>query len=145
MIQKPSIIKGGKYADTRGTISFVNDFHFEGIQRFYVITHSDSAVVRAWQGHQFETKYFYCLNGIFLVKLLQIDDWEKPSLDLKIETYKLKNDDSKLLVIPPGYANGFKALVKGSQLLVYSDKTFEQSLKDDFRYDKNYWFNWEVL
>ena len=59
MYNKPTIIQGGSYTDDRGTIDFVNDFHFEGVKRFYTITHPDTSIVRAWQGHTSNAKYFY--------------------------------------------------------------------------------------
>ena len=130
------------HADERGTIAFVNDFNFEGVKRFYTITHKDTSVVRAWQGHRFESKYFYCLKGEFLINLVKLDDWEKPSDDLPVRSYELSAEDSKILFIPPGFANGFKALSEGGQLLVLSDKTLEESVNDDVRFDMNDWFNW---
>lgn len=141
----PFIIQGGSHTDRRGSISYVNDFKFEGVKRFYIITHKDTSVVRAWQGHRFESKYFYCLKGAFLVNLVKIDNWNNPSHDIHVQTYKLKEGDSQLLCIPPGFVNGFRALSKMAQLLVYSDKTVEESMEDDFRFDKDYWFNWRIV
>lgn len=37
---KPKIIQGGKFSDQRGTISYVNDFMFTDIERFYIISNS---------------------------------------------------------------------------------------------------------
>ncbi len=141
----PYIIQGGRHADDRGTIAYVNDFKFEGVKRFYTITHKDTSVVRAWQGHRFESKYFYCLRGAFLVNLVKLDNWKKPSVNLPVQSYELSAEDSKFLFIPPGFANGFKALSKDAQLLVLSDKTLEESINDDIRFDMNYWFNWSQL
>ena len=144
-MSSPYLIKGGIYKDKRGVISFVNDFMLDNIKRFYIITHTDSSVVRAWQGHKFESKYFYCLKGNFLVNLVKIDDWSNPTMELDVITYNLEAEISQVLFIPPGYANGFKATLKDSQLLVYSDKTTEESKVDDYRYDSNYWFNWQKI
>ena len=141
----PYLINGGTYRDKRGVISFVNDFMLDSIKRFYIITHTDSSIVRAWQGHKYESKYFYCLKGNFLVNLVKINDWSNPSMELDVITYKLEAEISQVLYIPPGYANGFKAVRKESQLLVYSDKTIGESKDDDYRYDSNYWFNWQKV
>ncbi len=140
----PYIIQGGSHTDERGTIAFVNDFKFDGVKRFYTITHKDTSVVRAWQAHRFESKYFYCLKGVFLVNLVDIDDWEKPLGDLPVQSYELSAEDNRILFIPPGFANGFKALSNDAQLLVLSDKTLEDSVNDDVRFDKNNWFNWNI-
>ena len=142
---KPYIIKGGRHEDERGTIAFVNDFQFKGVKRFYTITHHDTSVVRAWQGHRFESKYFYCLQGAFLVNIVRVDNWTDPSDKLPVQSFELSAEDSKILYIPPGFANGFKALTPGAQLLVLSDKTLEESVNDDVRFDMNDWFNWSEL
>lgn len=139
------LIKGDTFRDERGIVSFVNDFRLDNIKRFYVITHPDLSVVRAWQAHKFELKYFYCLKGEFLLNLVKIDNWSNPSRELKVETYKLKEEISQVLQVPAGYASGFKALRMDSQLLVFSNKTTEESKDDDFRYNANYWYNWQKL
>lgn len=82
MIERPIIIKGGSFSDERGTMRFVNDFRFNDVQRFYLIKHPDPSVVRAWQGHQFEKKYFYPISGSFAIAWVKIDDFKNPSTDL---------------------------------------------------------------
>ena len=144
-MSNPFLIEGQIFKDDRGIISFVNDFGLDDIKRFYVITHPDLSVVRAWQAHKFELKYFYCLKGEFLVNLVRIDNWSNPSMELNVETYKLKDELSQVLYVPSGYATGFKALVKDSQMLIFSNKTTEESKDDDFRYNANYWFNWQKV
>lgn len=139
------VIAGDYVVDERGKVAFVNDFHFERekIKRFYVITHFDTSVIRAWQGHRKETKYFYCLKGGFEVKIIKVDCWEVPSKNIPIATIILSENKSEILRIPPGYVNGFRALECNSQLLVFSDKYLEESLRDDLRFDKDYWNCWE--
>lgn len=139
------LIDGGNHTDDRGTIAFANDFDLTPAVRLYRITHPDTSVVRAWQGHKKESKWFHCLEGTFLIKLIKIDDWGNPSLDLNIETFELKGSQSQVLHVPPGYASGFKALEKNSSIMVFSDFTVEESTNDDFRFEKNYWFKWETL
>lgn len=56
MKNKQQIIKGGTFNDERGYMRFVNDFHFNEVNRFYFIKHPDTETVRAWQGHQFEKR-----------------------------------------------------------------------------------------
>lgn len=34
---RPKVIQGGNFSDHRGTISYVNDFSFKDIERFYII------------------------------------------------------------------------------------------------------------
>ena len=144
-MESPYLIHGSKHIDERGIISFVNDFKLEKVVRFYTILHEDVSVIRAWQGHKFETKYFYCLKGKFIMNLVKVDDWNNPSNELIVNTFMLEEDISQVLFVPPGYANGFKAISKGSHLIVYSNKTVKDSQKDDYRFNKDSWFNWEQV
>ena len=79
MTNKPQIIKGGTFNDERGSMRFVNDFHFDEVKRFYFIKHTDTKIVRAWQRHQFEKKYFYPISGSFVVASFEINNFENPS------------------------------------------------------------------
>lgn len=133
------IFQGDIFSDSRGKVRFVNDFKFEGINRFYTIEHSDTDVIRAWQGHKRETKYFYVSQGSFRIKWIEIDNWERPGKELKIEEFCLANTKSEILIIPPGCVNGFQALEPNSVLTVFSDFSLEESKIDDFRFPFDYW------
>ena len=136
---KFELIEGGIYGDERGELSFVNDFNFKDVVRFYTIKNKDLSVIRAWQGHQYETKYFYVLEGSFLISLILIDDWINPSRDLEPTSIVLTSNKSQILKVPGGYANGIKSLEEESKLIVYSDFTIEQSQKDNFRFESDFW------
>lgn len=139
------IIKGGNFEDQRGVIRFVNDFHFEGVKRFYLIKHPETSVVRAWQGHKKETKYFYPIAGSFLVAWVKIDDFENPSPHIQPEYYKLVASNSEILSVPPGYANGLKALEPNAELMVFSDMELKESEKEIITYPANWWLNWDGI
>jgi dTDP-4-dehydrorhamnose 3,5-epimerase-like enzyme len=133
------IIKGNIHIDNRGIVRFVNDFGFEGVKRFYAITHPTVEVIRAWQGHKKETKFFYVAKGSFLFNWIEVDDWDKPSMDLNVNAKVLPDKESEILVVKPGHVTGFKALEEGSVLLIFSDMTLKESKADDFRFDSTYW------
>lgn len=133
------IICGGIHTDERGTISFVNDFDMANIRRFYSIDIPDTTIIRAWQGHKLETKCFYVQKGSFLVCAIKIDNWENPSAQLRVEKTILHHTESKVLIIPGGYVNGFKALKPNSSLIVFSDFTIEESKNDDYRFKSDFW------
>lgn len=139
------VIEGEIFRDYRGQISSINSFQFEGIKRSYIIHHPDVAVVRGWHGHQFERKWFYCLKGLFSVALVKIDNWEKPSNDLKPEIFHLSDNVSQLVCVPAGYANCLKAYTPGSIMLVLSDKTLDEAKDDSWRYDKDLWVDWNNI
>ena len=144
-MQKPSIIPGGTFTDYRGAMRFVNDFKFENVVRFYFIKHPDANFVRAWQGHQFEQKWFYPISGSFVVAWVKIDDFENPSLNLIPEFHIISSDRSELVHIPKGYANGIKALEPSSELMIFSDLVVEESVKEKIRYNPDLWFDWQNL
>lgn len=139
---KPSLIKGNQHSDERGTVSFINDFDLSPVKRMYTIQHPSTTTVRAWQGHKIESKYFKCLKGRFLVAVVAIDDWVSPSENLKPERYILDANNTEVLHIPAGYANGFKALDTDSELLVFSNLDLESAKNDQYRFDENLWIDW---
>lgn len=141
-MQKPGIISGGHYRDERGIVSFVNDFRFEEVKRFYSIEHPNIQIVRAWQGHQQEEKWFCVVRGSFVIAWVKIDNWKKPSSELKADHMLLSSAQSEILHIPGGYANGFRALEPHSKLILFSNFTVAESASDDYRFSKDLWFNW---
>jgi len=139
------IIEGGIFTDSRGRISHVNDLDMSEVARFYAIHHSDTSVVRAWHAHQKEKKWFYVLKGAFTGAFVKIDNWEQPSLDLKPEVFHLSAETSRVVCVPEGYANGFKAEKPDSILLVFSNKILSEAVNDSWRYDSHLWMNWNPI
>ena len=136
------IIDGEIFRDHRGQISSLNAFRFPGVERFYFIHHPDASVIRGWHGHQYEKKWFYCVRGAFTIGLVEIDDWENPSPDLKAQKYHLTDQESRIICVPEGYANCIKASIPGSILLVFSGKTLPEAYSDSWRYDSKLWITW---
>lgn len=133
------LIKGGIFTDNRGCLFHVNDFDMTPIKRFYTIENSPSYPIRAWQAHKRESKWFYAVKGSFLIGLVKPDDWENPSQNLKVEKIVLNETESKVLYIPPGYANGLKALEENSKLMVFSNFTIQEATTDNIKFDINTW------
>lgn len=134
-----NLIKGNVFSDERGSVSFVNDFKFSGIERFYIIENSETHPVRAWQGHKLDCKNFYCIAGSFQISYVKVDDWIHPSSSLKVNVVTLDAKNSNVLKIPAGYANAIKSLEKGSRLISFSTLPLDQVKDDDVRFDKNTW------
>lgn len=139
------IIKGGSFSDKRGSMRFVNDFKFGDVKRFYFIKHPDTDIVRAWQGHQVERKYFYPIYGSFVVAWVKIDNFDNPSQDLKPEYHILSDENSEIISIPKGYANGLKALESNSEIMIFSDMNLEESVNEKIRYPADWWLNWDKI
>ena len=136
------VIDGEIFRDQRGQISSLNAFRFPGVERFYFIHHPDTSVIRGWHGHQHEKKWFYCVKGAFTIGLVEIDDWENPSPELKAQKYHLTEQESRIICVPEGYANCIKASIPGSILLVFSGKTLPEAYSDSWRYDNKLWITW---
>ena len=145
MKDKIYIYNGGLAVDDRGEIAFVNEFNFEGIKRFYMVSNHKAGFIRAWHAHKQEAKYVMAVSGEAIIGAVKIDDWEKPSKDLSVERYVISSKKPQLLYIPPGYANGFMSLTSNSKLTFFSSSTLEESADDDIRYDARYWDIWDVI
>ena len=141
MSNEHQIIQGNIFSDDRGLLSFVNDFSLKPIVRFYEITPKDSSLIRAWQAHKKESKWFYCSQGAFIVKIIKLDSFENPSDNLTVFSFELNANNPQVLFIPGGYANGFKAISEESKLIVYSNFELEASKLDDYRFETNKWIN----
>jgi len=140
---QPELITGGSFTDERGSLFFLNEFSFPDVKRFYRIDHPNTSVVRAWQGHKVEHKYFYVVKGSFVIGWVKPDDWDNPAVDLIAEHAILTADRSSILSVPPGYANGIKALEPGSTLIIFSNLSAEDSANDMWRFEANRWLNWQ--
>jgi dTDP-4-dehydrorhamnose 3,5-epimerase-like enzyme len=140
---KPTIITGGSHNDNRGTISFVNDFDFKGVDRFYSIHHPDTKIIRAWQGHTQDSKYYYPIKGSWVVAWVKME-FHKPQEEWKVEYIRLNANESKIVFLPPGYANGFKALEKDS-IIIGFNASGEEEEKEILRWDADRWLDWESL
>ncbi len=140
----PRLIEGGLAVDDRGDIAFVNDFQFEGVKRFYMVSNHRAGFVRAWHAHRREGKYVTVAQGAAIVAAVAIDNWERPSKNAEIHRYVLSAQKPAVLYIPPGYANGFMSLTADTKLVFFSTATLEESRNDDVRYDARYWDAWQV-
>jgi dTDP-4-dehydrorhamnose 3,5-epimerase len=139
---RASLITGSQHSDARGKISFINDCDLSKAKRFYVIEPAGIEVVRAWQAHQREEKWFYVIEGSFKIVLTKPDDWKNPSSHLPFEEYILTASQAQILYVPGGYANGFQSLEPKSKIMVFSSFSVKESMEDDFRYDKSLWYKW---
>lgn len=125
-------IQGGIAQDERGALRFVNDFDMSLVKRFYIIKNADTELIRGWRGHKIEQRWFYALSGEFSLDLVKIDNWANPDQSLPIYNITLKACEMKVLNVPSGYATAFRALEKGSELLVYADYPLSHAIEDDY-------------
>jgi dTDP-4-dehydrorhamnose 3,5-epimerase len=142
--QIPHLLKGGLAVDDRGTVSFVNDFTFKDVKRFYIVENHKKGFVRAWHAHKKEAKYVMVVKGSAVIGAVKIDNWESPSKDLKINRFVLSEKNPSVLFIPAGHANGFMSLSEDAKIIFFSTSELKDSLNDDIRYDAHYWEAWQV-
>jgi len=50
------------------------------------------------------------VEGEFVVATVRLDDFAYPSPDLQAESFILKAGEPCVLIVPPGHANGMRAL-----------------------------------
>lgn len=143
-MEEPKLIAGGIAVDDRGTVSFVNDFNFSDVKRFYMVENHKQGFVRAWHAHKNEAKYVSVVQGSMLVCAVKIDNWENPSKDLKTFRFVLSDKKPTILFIPKGFANGFMSLTDNAKIIIYSTSSLSESLNDDIRFDAHYWETWKV-
>lgn len=138
-MDRPRLIAGDLTVDDRGQIRFVNDFALAGVKRFYVIENYSPDTIRAFHGHRQEMKYLTVVQGSALIAAVPFDDPKTPRKDVSMARFVLAAVKPTVVCIPPGYANGFKALEPRTILLVFSTATLEESKTDDYRFPADYW------
>ena len=138
-LNRPQLIKGNKAIDERGQVSFVNDFDFRNVKRFYVIENTSSEIIRAFHGHLKEEKYAFVISGSALVAVVEIDDTLSPDKSKKVQRFVLTAKEPTVLYIPAGYANGNRSLEQNTKIIFFSTASLEESQKDDYRFPYDYW------
>ena len=136
-LELPKIIKGNSFTDIRGTIYFNNSFDSSEIKRMYIIQNSSVNVIRGWQGHKVEQRWFSALQGEFEIHLIEVDNWETPSKDLQSIKYNLGSDKMNVLLVPPGFVSSIRSKVTNSKLLAMSNYGIEE-INDEYRFDSDY-------
>lgn len=143
-MDEPKLLKGAISVDDRGSVSFVNDFDFAGVKRFYMIRNHRQGFIRAWHGHKHEAKYFTVVKGSALICGVQVDNWTNPSKDVKVHRFVLSEKNPMVLYLPAGFANGAMSLTEDAQVMVFSTSTLQESLQDDIRFESHYWDPWQI-
>jgi len=129
----PELFAVSAFNDQRGLLYAWAAFDLKPVVRMYAIVPANTNIIRAWQGHFKECKWFYAASGCFEVQTMPINLSGKPNTVLK-RSWILNAADSAVLAIPGGYLNGFRALEESSRLLVFSDFDLEASKADDIRF-----------
>ncbi|EQB91587.1 sugar epimerase [Elizabethkingia anophelis] len=131
------LIKGSKYIDERGVVNFNNNFDASAVKRIYTIENAHIDFIRGWQGHAIEKRWFSCIKGNFIIAVIQIDDFEKPSENLQPTIYELDADGLNILAVEAGCVTAIKASAEDSKLLIMADYALNE-IKDEYRFPLDY-------
>ena len=71
-------------------------------------------------------------------------DTKNPDKSQVVSRYVISSDTPSVLVVPAGFANGFKTLSQDAIVLFLSSSTLEESQGDDFRFPFDYWNPWTI-
>lgn len=140
---KPKVINTESFQNEKGILIAFNEFSLLPIKRIYLVEQPNPEVVRAWQGHKIENKWFYVIDGGFAIAWVEIDNFQSPSTDLSSEYKFIEASENIVLHIPNGFANGLKSLKPNSRVLVFSDLSLVEAEKDNYKYDSKNWLNWD--
>ena len=136
----PTLFKGNIHTDIRGSLYYNNSFNTSIIKRIYFIENMDTNIIRGWQGHKIEQRWFSAVKGSFRIKLIKIDDWLFPSVELECEEILIESKELDVLHVPKGYVSSIQSIEEDSRLLVIADYLLEE-IEDEYRFDLNYFVN----
>lgn len=134
---------GQIYCDGRGSLTCFNEFNPAqlGIKRTYLLQNRNDKQTRGMHAHRYESKWLQVISGAALINYYEVIDWEtgqcSPQKGLKTKILDARNP--WILQIPAGYSHGWRHLEENTILMVYSDKTLEESKHDDYR------FKWDLF
>jgi dTDP-4-dehydrorhamnose 3,5-epimerase-like enzyme len=137
---KPTIVQGNVYMDKRGSLFYNNNFNATSIKRIYFIENKNTAMVRGWQGHKIEQRWFSVVTGKVKIQLIKIDNWEAPSKKLVPKEFILDATVLDVLHIPKGYITSIQSIEKYSKLMVMADYVIGE-IEDEYRYPIDYFEN----
>lgn len=109
------------------------------IKRIYYVYNFSKDIIRGFHYHQKEWKYFFAVSGA--AKIIALNP-KKPK-----EKFIFVSSSRKplLVIIPPGFANGWVSLQDQTILVCGSTSSLEESIKDDKRFNPYKWGDlWKV-
>jgi dTDP-4-dehydrorhamnose 3,5-epimerase len=138
-IELLELTDGGIWRDIRGEVRFNNSLPVKEFARFYTITNSRVGEVRGWHAHKIESKAILAIAGKIRVGAVAISDWDDPTNGAKVFQFEIDAENPKVVLIPGGFANAIVSLTPGAIAGVFSSSSLEESLADDYRFDREVW------
>ena len=138
---RPTFIPISVHKDERGELRYCNEFDLSSAKRFYSIFFNGNEQIRAWQAHKIETKAILPIGGVTKVVLVEILDFDSAAAGSTFE-FTLDVKSPGVLLVPAGYANGLQSKSSDSSLMIFSNLSLNEAKDDDFRFDKNMFWQW---
>ncbi len=131
-LQRPYLVPAPVYTDDRGAfVAITNELSKElAIARVYAINNFGRGVIRGFHKHQREVKMFYVACGAAKFVTVAGGGEEQDQ-----HVFVLSDRQPTVLVIPPGWYNGWMSLEEGTILIGMSNAVFRESAADDERVD----------
>lgn len=93
-----------------------------------------------WFGHPKEEKLFLCLSGSMRILMVKPDNWEDPSLELKVLEQVLIANKSQMLYVPVGYVTAVQKISNDGQVLEFSTISKEEFDSNGKTFPKEWWY-----
>jgi len=139
---RPYLIPVPAFSDDRGVFFGLSNNLAEGLKiaRVYLISNFGKGIIRGFHKHQKETKFFFISQGA--AKFVAVRDGDEKDR----MTFVLSDRNPVLLVIPPGWYNGWMSLEDNTVLTALSTSSYQESAADDERVEP-YAFGdvWKVI
>lgn len=133
---KPFSYESKVSSDDRGTfvpfLQNANALEFApeiAVKRVYYVYNYGAGIIRGFHFHEKEWKIFCIVNGA--AKFVALDPEHPDDSHTFISSARKAN----VIVVPPGYANGWISLEPHTILVCGSTASFEESINDDKRMD----------
>lgn len=125
---KPEQFTINCHVDDRGFLyQIYGNYKFPPLKRIYIVGNFGRGVIRGFHKHETEWKCYFVVTGS--AKFVAVSE------DKNISTYTLSSKNPSILIVPPGYFHGWISLEENTILIGMSNKSLEESLKDDVRID----------
>lgn len=134
------MLKGNKFQDERGTVTYNNAYDASEVKRIYTIENASTDFIRGWQGHKIEQRWFACMSGKFRIGVIKIEDFDQPLPTLEPAYFELNAEQLDFLHIPAGNITSVQSLEENSKLLILSDY-FLGEIEDEYRFPLEYFKN----
>ncbi len=100
---------------------------FPNIKRIYIVGNFSKGTIRGFHKHTEEWKCYFASSGS--AKFVIVDE------NKNISTYVLSPKNPAVLIVPPEHFHGWVSLEENTILIGISNKSLEDTLKDDIRID----------